>query len=584
MAIFGFGGAFVIAIISLIFNFSVSAKPLYFFVKEFLSFSIQNIINLFDKEKPFVKFSLEHPKYEKMYLYVLSGSFIFVGTFLLFFYGFGSLTTTGLVGVLLLTINNITVTVLSFLNITKSTVMRKITNILFSLSAILTALLFLNKISAETSFILPRFLDWMLVLPAIGYAMFQAFFFSGQLNYAYPALIIIPICIPLQIEKKIDLPQKEPRPKEETSSKKRERASVFLDEVEKEADEMEKKPALPFLSFMDNGAKGIYAMLAILLLVFSLQAIGVMSSYSSYTSKNYDPMFYLRPDFDTGVTLTSISYSDAFLFDYESDFQNELDALLELNVSTVKIDVRQEILDNNLTEFKQAMNELKSNGFKIMLTTYGYSSPEWVYQNISFSEYTETLENQAITLLEECNPEYLIIYPEPFGFSTAYLKEVPTIETWVTAINNTVNHLHSLSNDTEVGVKLSFNGFSDEYNIFEPLWINSTLDFMGIDYYIIHERDIEEISDYLDKIILNEKEFWIIEFGLSAVMYGERVQTGALTRMLEICANDTRVNGFVYFSLTDDTYTINTYGLIAETGHKRLIFFKYKETIAKIVG
>jgi hypothetical protein len=54
--------------------------------------------------------------------------------------------------------------------------------------------------------------------------------------------------------------------------------------------------------------------------------------------------------------------------------------------------------------------------------------------------------------------------------------------------------------------------------------------------------------------------------------------------MLEICVNDTRVNGFVYFSLTDDTYTINTYGLIAETGHKRLIFFKYKEIIAKIVG
>ncbi|MFW9853078.1 MAG: hypothetical protein ACFFDS_09050 [Candidatus Thorarchaeota archaeon] len=584
MAIFGFGGAFVLAIVSLIFNFSVSAKPLYFFLKGLITFLIQNIVNLFDKEKTFVKFSLEHPKYEKMYLYVLSGLFIFTGTFLLFFYGFGSLTTAGLVGALLLMTNNIVVTIFSFLGITKSTVMRKITSILFSLSAILTVLLFINKISSETSFILPKFLDWMLVLPAIGYALFQAFFFSGQLNYAYPALIIIPICITLQIEKKIDLPKKDLKPKEETLSKKRKRASVFLDEIEKEADEIEKKPALPFLTFMDNGAKGIYAMLAILLLVFSLQAIGVMSSYGSYTSKNYNPMFSLRPDFDTGVTLTSISYSDAFLFGYETDFQNELDALLELNVSTVKLDVRQEILDNNLTEFKQVMNTLKSNGFKIMLTTYGYSSPKWAYQNISFSEYTSTLEDQAITLLEDCNPEYLIIYPEPFGFSTAYLKEVPTIDTWVTTINNTVNHLHSLSNDTEVGVKLSFNGFSDEYYIFEPLWTNSSLDFLGIDYYIIHERDIEEITDYLDKIIPNEKEFWIIEFGLSAIMYGERVQTGALERMLEICTNDTRVNGFVYFSLTDDTYTINTYGIIAETGHKRLIFFKYKEIIAKIVG
>ena len=584
MAIFGFGGAFILAILSLIFNFSVSAKPLYFFLKDFFTFLIQNTINLFDKEKPFVKFILEHPKYEKMYLYVLSGIFIFVGTFLLFFYGFGSLTYIGLAGVILLMINNITVTVFSFLEINKSTVMRKITTILFSLQAILTFLLFLNKISAETSFLLPKFLDWILVLPAIGYALFQAFFFSGQLNYAYPALILIPICIPLRIEKIIEKPKKEVKPKEETLSKKRKRASVFLDEVEKEAEEFETKPALPFLSFLDSGAKGIYAMLAILLLVFSFQAIGVMNSYGPYTSKNYDPIFSPRLNFETGVTLTSISYSDVTLSGYETEFQSELEALKELNVSTVKLDVRQEILDNNLTGFKQAMSTLKSNGFKIMLTTYGYSSPNWAYQNISFSEYTDTLENQALTLLEECNPEYLIIYPEPFGFSTAYVKDIPTINEWVTIINNTVNNLHSLSTDTEVGIKLSFNDFSDEYNIFEPLWINSTLDFIGIDYYIIHERDVEAINDYLDKIVPNTKEFWIIEFGLSAVMYGERVQSGALTRMLEICANDPRVNGFVYFSLIDDTLAINTYGLIAETGHIRLIFLKYKEIIADLVG
>ena len=61
MAIFGFGGAFIIAIVSLIFNFSVSAKPLYFFLKDFFTFSFQNIINLFDKEKPFVNLTLELP-------------------------------------------------------------------------------------------------------------------------------------------------------------------------------------------------------------------------------------------------------------------------------------------------------------------------------------------------------------------------------------------------------------------------------------------------------------------------------------------------------------------------------------------
>jgi hypothetical protein len=176
-----------------------------------------------------------------------------------------------------------------------------------------------------------------------------------------------------------------------------------------------------------------------------------------------------------------------------------------------------------------------------------------------------------------------MIYPQPFGYSSAFLKELQTVETWVSVINDTTNYLHSLTNDTEIGIKLSFNDFDPQNNIFAPLWENSTLDFVGFDYFIIHGRELGELDFYLDQQTNSNKEFWITEFGLSPVMYGERIQAGALERILDICVNDDRVHGFIYVSLQDSTGGINTYGLVAQTGYRRLAFYKLQEIIEKVL-
>ncbi|MHA1953395.1 MAG: hypothetical protein ACW96U_05575 [Candidatus Heimdallarchaeaceae archaeon] len=582
MSVLGFGGAFVIAIMSIAFNFIVSIRPITLFLSELFSFLSRNTINLFKKDEGFVKFSLKNEEYDKMYLYVLSGILIFIGSFLMFFFGFGDLSILGYVGSLLVLVHNLAVTILSFIGIGNSNWPRRIMNILLTITAYLTSCLFLNKIASETAILFPKSLEWIIVMPSIGYAIFQAFLFSGQLNYAYPALILIPLCIPMKILKQKEVKEE---PKEKKVVKPR-RGSRFLDDVEKEADDQKKSAFSTFKKFADRGTKGVFILLIILLLVYNFQGIGVMNSYRDYTSSNYQPNFPLRTDFEIGTALRSLSYSVSNIADYQEEFQEEfqeeLEYLKELQVSTVKIDVRQELLDTSLTEFKEAIDELKSNGFKVLLTTYGYSVNQWFYQNVSFSEYTETLENQSVTLIQECNPEFLMIYPQPFGYSSAFLKELQTVETWVSVINDTSNYLHSLTNDTKIGIKLSFNDFDLQNNVFAPLWENSTLDFIGFDYYVIHGRELNGINFYLDQITSSTKEFWITEFGLSPVMYGERIQAGALERILDICVNDERLYGFVYTSLQDSTGGINTYGLVAQTGYKRLSFHKLKEIIEKV--
>ncbi|NPD89260.1 MAG: hypothetical protein HGN29_11090 [Asgard group archaeon] len=583
MSVLGFGGAFVLAIMSVAFNFIVSIRPLTIFLTELFNFLYQNTINLFKKDEGFVKFSLKNEEYEKMYLYVISGILIFVGSFLIFFFGFGDLSVLGYVGCLLILVHNLAVTILSFAGIGNSQLSRKIMNILLTITAFFTSCLFFNKIASETAILFPKSLEWIIAIPSIGYAIFQAFLFSGQLNYAYPALILIPLCIPMKIEKQKKI-------KEESKEKKEEkprRGSAFLDDVEREADAAKKSAFSSFIKFAERGTKGIFVLLIILLLVYNFQGIGVMNSYSDYTSSKYQPNFPLMTDFEIGTALDSISYSVTNISkDYhelfQEEFQKELIYLKELQVSTVKIDVRQELLDSSLDEFKEVIDELKVNGFKVLLTTYGYSLNRWTYQNVSFSEFTETLENQSVALIQECNPDFLLIYPQPFGYSSSFITDLQTVETWVSVINDTSNYLHSLTNDTKIGIKLSFNDFNPQNNIFAPLWENSTLDFVGFDYFIIHGRELDEINFYLDQQTNSTKEFWITEFGLSPVMYGERIQAGALERILEICVNDERVQGFVYVSLQDSTGGINTYGLVAQTGYKRLAFYKLKEIIEKV--
>ncbi|MCE7739130.1 MAG: hypothetical protein GPJ50_07115, partial [Candidatus Heimdallarchaeota archaeon] len=86
-----------------------------------------------------------------------------------------------------------------------------------------------------------------------------------------------------------------------------------------------------------------------------------------------------------------------------------------------------------------------------------------------------------------------------------------------------------------------------------------------------------------EDVTSNTKEFWVCEFGVSAVMYGERIQEAALARLLEICVKESRIKGFNYFSLIDDLAGGNSLGLVGQTGHQRLSFYKYQEIINKVV-
>ncbi len=578
MAILGFEGSLIFVLLAVIYNVAMSVK---------LLFNSMSEIKI-DKESPKFKIilSIFNPKENKFIWNLLSVTMMITGSLLIFFWYFKSFSPilgwNGLMGSLLIVINNITATVLAFMNRIKATIFGKIVNVLLSLLALATFFFFLNKVAAQTAFGLPSFMEWIMLAPTVGYAMFQAFLFSPS-SYFFPAFILLPLCTPIKFleeKEEVEKEKKAPVPLEKKSKR-----DVFLDDLK--ADEGQKKPSTRsgIKKFMDNGSKGLMCLLMLFLLVFQLLGTGVMNSFNPYISSNYQPVLDKRSDFEFGVTLNTVTYHTTLPADYEIYFDEEVALLQELGATTVRLDVNNDILKKNTSVLKDITDELKSNGFKIMLSTYGYSLPTWTFLNVSFDLYRETIENQSLELIQLCEPEFLLIYPEPLTFAPYYLNETVSNEKWVNTINDTVNTIRTLTNDTKVGVNLVINEDHPDYinSIFEALWVNTTLDIVGLDLYPLREKYLN-LDGYLEKMVNNTKEFWITEFGLSAVTYGERRQAGALARMLEICVNNNQINGFVYFTLIDYSPGINTLGLVAESGHVRTSFTKYKEIIQYVTS
>ena len=562
--------AIVFAYLALIYNASVSGKL------------------IFD--------TLTKPNFIRKAWNFSSAGIMFIGTLFVFLWYNISLSVEfvwgGLVGCLLIFINNLIATILAFKGSIEATRWGKIINVLFTILALQSSMVILNFIEAQTSFILPKALEWFMIIPTVGFASFEAFLY-GSVGYFYPVLILLPLVVPIKFTSELSEDSAKSKNKQAKDSKvngkvekkekqtdNKSKESVFTEKPEQVP--AERAPLLPQIKvFLDNGAKGIYAMGIILLITFTLLNIGTMASFGAYTSKSYAPEYPARNDFEFGVSLKTASYQQSLPENYLEEFQDELALLLELNVTTVRIDIKSELLYNYTSELQGITNELKANGFKLMLSTYGYGLPIWNLQRVNFSDYAAEIENQAIQLIQLCDPEFLLIYPEPYGFSSAYLVDIPNPNVWATTIEDTITVLHSYSNDTEIGVNLSYNDFSNTsigISIFEAIWEDTSIDFAGIDYYIIQANELE-LSTFLEKATVSTKELWITEFGISAVMFGERIQAGAIAGMLEVVLNEPKFKGFIYFSLQDDLSGGNSLGLVSATGHKRLSFYKYSEII-----
>ncbi|MHA1865796.1 MAG: hypothetical protein ACTSVB_00235 [Candidatus Heimdallarchaeaceae archaeon] len=563
-ALLGTNGAIVLIFLAFIFNMIIVVKTLY---------------------KGFSR-----KKRDKQFIWSLvSSALISIGTLSSFIWFIRLyLPSTGFLGFfgfLFLSINNIIATVYIFKS--ETDFLKRMGGIIFSFMALYSTLILLNVIASYTAFNLPRLLNWIITIPSISYGLLEALFFTGGTAYWYPLFVLIPIAIPIDLfekgkiknseeeDKKVSKTEiKEKKGKGEKASKKK--STVFLERIEKVE---EKKQKRGIGTFLNNGVKGIFVFIVLFLIIFSMIGVGVLSSLSQYTSRNYQPTYSQRDDFNFAVSLRTGSFQTFLSSNYEEIFSLELDLIKELGVDTVSIDVLTDIILANQTSFGNMLNVLKSEGLKIALFAYGNAS--WSYPYESFENYSRTIEMEAQMIVENYEPDYLVIYPQPIVFQTYFMdpEESITNNDWTLTINNTANLIHSLSNKTKVAVSVTLDDIDN--GLFDGLWNSTTIDLAIINIYVYQDRDLN-FNEYLNVTEQANKTLWISSTSFSPMMYGERIQAGTLARQLEIIVNNHKITGFICDPLMDRTITANLNGLVAENGHKRLAFYKYKEIIETV--
>ncbi|MHA1204840.1 MAG: hypothetical protein K9W45_13340 [Candidatus Heimdallarchaeum aukensis] len=562
-ALLGTNGAIVLIFLAFIFNMVIVVKTLYK--------------------------NLSRKKRDKQFIWsLISSALISIGTLSSFIWFIRLyLPSTGFLGFfgfLFLCVNNIIATVYIFKS--ETDFLKRMGGIIFSFMALYSTLILLNVIASYTVLNLPRFLNWILTIPSISYGLLQALFFTGGTAYWYPLFILIPIAIPIDLFEKgkiksVDEEKKQISKKAVSQEKKgekvsRKKSTVFLERIEKEQEKKEKRGIGTFLS---NGVKGIFVFIVLFLIIFSMIGVGVLSSLSQYTAKNYQPTYIQREDFSFAVSLRTGSFQTFLPSNYEEIFSLELDLIRELGVDTVSIDVLTDIILANQTSFGNMLNALKSEGLKIALFAYGNAT--WSYPYESFANYSNTIEMEAQMIVENYEPDYLVIYPQPIVFQTYFMNPEETITNndWTQAINNTANLIHSLSNKTKVAVSVTLDDIDS--GLFDNLWNSTTIDLAIINIYVYQDRDLN-FDEYLNITVQANKTVWISSTSFSPMMYGERIQAGTLARQLEIVVNNQKITGFICDPLMDRTITANLNGLVAENGHKRLAFYKYKEVIKAV--
>ncbi|MHA1686183.1 MAG: hypothetical protein ACTSYD_07190 [Candidatus Heimdallarchaeaceae archaeon] len=574
MALLGMEGSVILTLLAFLYNMFMSIKLIYTTMK--------------DEKLPK---NFRYWNYSSVIL-IASGSIL---TFFWYFQAFAPSTgIIGMIGALILFINNIIVTIFVFKKSFPSTLFGKIADILFTLLAMWTFLLLLNKVAVSTAFVMPSFLDWIISGPSIGYTLFQGFMF-GTISYYFPILFLLPIAVPIKFVSS-EIAQKQPE--EETKEKvsedkkpKKKKIDVFLEDTKSKKPVQEKSSFEGIRSFLDNGTKMIFSMFIIVLLMFNFSSIGTMSSFSQYTSAKYNPSFVQRADFEFGVTLQTASYQLILRSNYIDILNAEMDLMEDLGATLARMDLKAELVEKNISELNTIVQSLHSRSFHVMFSTYGYGAGTWNFLSVPFTNYTEVINDQAITIAQELSPDYLLIYPEPLGFARAFVTEgeAENITKWFDTIEQTITAIRAINNQTKIGINLSFYAYDSEYcqsigsnqTLFEKLWADSSLDFIGLDIYPFRGSDLD-LTEVFQKVTNSTKEFWITEFGISPMVFGERIQAGALTKMLDQAINNPQVKGFVYFSLTDNSLAANAMGLVSDTGYKRLAFKRYKEIIEEI--
>jgi hypothetical protein len=319
------------------------------------------------------------------------------------------------------------------------------------------------------------------------------------------------------------------------------------------------------------------------LLPLSASSIASFDELPSAASEPYGH----HPGFHFAITGAAFTDTATPPSGWRSVVQREISLASELNVSYLRYDIQEELLQNpqGLADLNQSIAMIRSAGLGIILSPFGYQS--WGSHHPTVDDLNSTIQNESLFLAENFHPSYLFPFYEPNGQVQVNLGySLPTSE-WLGMIAVTAAKVKTVAPETKVLIEIADN--SQGMSIAQGLVNMPDVDAVGFDLYPGSVSDMSHVDSYATLMASHpQEEFWISEIGMDSTQFGTDAQARFIAKAVSEASTNWNASGVCVWGLEDNvglglsSLRLDGLGIVTESGSPKPAFYAYQTAIAAV--
>jgi hypothetical protein len=291
-----------------------------------------------------------------------------------------------------------------------------------------------------------------------------------------------------------------------------------------------------------------------------------------------------RPGFEFGAVGRAFTDQAEPVASWQSVVDDEVARAKELGLQLIRYDLQTELLssEDDLARLDVAVAEIRAAGMDVMLSPFG--SGHWEGLHPSFGALVERIRNDTLLLVDRYSPAWVLPFYEPNGQVAVNLGRMAPVGDWVAAIDSLGREVRARSNHTRILIEVA-NEPVQGHKLVEALSAPGlAIDAIGFDLYPGNSHDLEVIKGYRDRATNPALAFWISEFGVETVMFGQRAQSRAISSVVSRASGPLNATGLCVWTLLDDTVIPSNMGLVGRTGEPKEAFGTLRDAIRAVRG
>ncbi|MHA1124282.1 MAG: hypothetical protein ACTSO7_03840 [Candidatus Heimdallarchaeota archaeon] len=331
----------------------------------------------------------------------------------------------------------------------------------------------------------------------------------------------------------------------------------------------------------------------VILILIIITPVTFAGNISMNVLPAYDKqVYYSKPGMALaieGSVFSTPSFEGYYTSDWYEKLIEELQWAKQIHATHIRYDIESSVLSRNESRaiLSEGFQIVKDSGLELIISLLGEFS-------FTKEDYYNNIYEDASFVTNNYEPDYLLVYNEINGELFSNLGEGATFEELIVELSNVTNKVKTL--DPGIQVATSVLAVSDGPSVFEMLLNDSVpIDIVGIDFFplffgwrtktLLNYANIYEQSG-------SSKDFWLTEFGMESLNYGEEAQAKFLAKILSMASDPSSLNadGVCIRSLIDNLgFTVERgitshFGLRYFNGRKKIAFDGVKFGFGRILG